>query len=190
MVKLALIIARLKTISVYDPSTLKLENLDEARSRGLKMKLKYDFGRGTYIAANYAYIDSENLDTGESNWTIPAHMGFDNDKHTPEPLSELECPLYISRADGPEGRMIPRNDMSDYTVVNTTLIAENSSREFEGLELAVTVNNLFDEDYSSPTSNVPINRSSRRSSHAGEELLIRIEIHILKIKSHLDFIWR
>ena len=116
------------------------------------MKLKYDFGRGTYIAANYAYIDSENLDTGESNWTIPPHMG--------SIMTNIRLNRYLNwnahciyRGRWSRGKDDPRNDMSDYTVVNTTLIARKFLKKFEGLELAVTVNNLFDEDYSSPTSN-------------------------------------
>lgn len=144
--------SKVKDYIVYDPSTFKLENLEEARSRGLKMKLKYDFGRETYIASNYAYIDAENLDTGESNWTIPSHMG--------SIMTNIRLNRYLNwnahciyRGGWSREKDDPRNDMSDYTVVNTTLIARKFLKGFEGLELALTVNNLFDEDYSSPTSN-------------------------------------
>ena len=41
----------------------------------------------------------------------------------------------------------PRDDMSGYAVVNTTLIAKNLFGEYKGLELRLSVYNLLDKDY-------------------------------------------
>ena len=44
-----------------------------------------------------------------------------------------------------------RDDMSGYTIVNTTLIAKKFLKGYENLELRGSIYNLFDKDYTSPT---------------------------------------
>ena len=46
----------------------------------------------------------------------------------------------------------PRNNMSGYGIINTTLIAKKFLRNYEGLEVRGSVYNLFDKDYTSPTT--------------------------------------
>ena len=148
--------SKAKDYIIYNGITRKLENLNKTRARGMTIKLKYDFGRGTYLSANYTYTDSEDLDAGEPNWAFPAHMG--------SIMTNVRLNRYLNwnahclyRGGWSRLEDDPRNDMSDYAVINTTVIARKFLKGFEGLELALTVNNLFDEDYTSPTTDVRYN---------------------------------
>ena len=45
----------------------------------------------------------------------------------------------------------PRDDMSGYALVNATLTAKKFLKEYEGLELQLSVFNLLNKDYTEPT---------------------------------------
>ncbi|MDM8522418.1 TonB-dependent receptor [Desulfococcaceae bacterium HSG8] len=135
-------------------NTIKLEtgssyyvfqNTDKLRSRGFELEMKYDFGKGTYLAMNYTYQDAENQDT-EERLTGPGHVGnvmanirlseyfnFYTDFHF-----QKDCP----RATGDDREAPP-----DFGIVNTTLIAEDF---LKGLEIRGSVYNLLDKEYVSP----------------------------------------
>jgi outer membrane receptor protein involved in Fe transport len=48
-----------------------------------------------------------------------------------------------------------RDDMAGYAVVNTTLIARNFLKGYEGLEVRGSIYNLFDKDYTCPEAFLP-----------------------------------
>lgn len=124
-------------------------NKDELRSQGFEMELKYDFGKGTYVAANYTYQDSENRDTGEPLSNIAKHTG---DIMLNIPFAEYfnwNVDFYFQ--DGFERESDdPRDDVSGYGIVNTTLIAKGFLQGYEGLELRGSVYNLFNEKWDFP----------------------------------------
>ncbi len=119
-------------------------NLGNARDQGLEVETKYDFGRGTYLAAFYEYR-SVKSGLGDSNYNaylmanirLNRYLNFNADFN------------HWDGIDRPSGD--PRDDPSSVTLVNATLIAKKFFKGFEGLELRGSVYNLFDKDWSQPT---------------------------------------
>jgi iron complex outermembrane receptor protein len=122
------------------------ENLGTFRDQGLELEMRYDFGRGTYLAGNYNYQDWKDepspfpKHTGKvmANIRLSRHLNF-----------YADCYL----EDGWE-RWMPddtRDDPSGYEIVNVTLIAKKFLKGYKGLELRGSVYNLFDEDYTFST---------------------------------------
>jgi len=130
-------------------------NYGEGTRHGLEIEMKYDFGRGTYLSGNYEYreiFDDLTLPDGGKfrNWIAPAHVG--------NIMANIRLSRYLNffadchfedgfRRDYGD----PRDDMSGYAIVNTTLIAKKFLKRYEGLELRGSVYNLFDKDYTSAT---------------------------------------
>ena len=113
------------------------------------MELKYDFGRGTYLAMNYTYTSTQMHDPDDNNWRSPKHMGtlMGNVRLTRH-LNLNSYLLYRGGWTRPVND--PRDDPPDYAIVNATLIARNFGGWFKGFELRGSVYNLFDKNYKSP----------------------------------------
>lgn len=124
------------------------QNKDELQTQGVELELTYDFGKGTYLGANYTFQDGENVDTGEGFWYNPVHKG--------NVMANLRLTKYFNwftnvYFEGMRNRTRGdvRKDPEGFMVVNTTLIAK---KFFEGLEVRASVYNLLDEEYVIPTS--------------------------------------
>ena len=117
------------------------------RTEGLEVEMKYDFGRGSYLSLNYTNL----LFIKRSyQWFVPKHTGnimlnvrlsrylnFQTDCHFEDGFKRQERDK--------------RNDKPGYGIVNTTLIAKQFLKGYEGLEVRGSIYNLFDKDYTSPT---------------------------------------
>jgi iron complex outermembrane receptor protein len=125
-------------------------NSGSGRKRGVEVKLKYDFGRGTYVAMNYSYFHTSSRDPVIYNYMLPQHLGTLMANIRLNKYLNFNCYLLYR---GDWNRLDPldtREDLSDYVIVNATLIAKNFLKGFEGFELRGSVHNLFDKDYTSP----------------------------------------
>jgi iron complex outermembrane receptor protein len=111
--------------------------------------MKYDFGRGTYLAMNYSYTKKEIRDPEYRFWPGPERLGT------------LMANVRLSRHFNFNSYLLyrggwtrdvgdSRDDPPDYAIVNATLIARNFGGWFKGLELRGSVYNVFDKDYISP----------------------------------------
>jgi iron complex outermembrane receptor protein len=129
------------------PDWQRYRNFDTQRSEGLEVEMRYDFGRGTYLTANYTY----QLFKKRALYMIPRYMG--------NVMANIRLSKYLNFytschfEDGfRRNRGDPRDDMSGYGIVDTTLIAKKFLKGYEGLEVRGSVYNLFDKDYTSPFS--------------------------------------
>jgi outer membrane receptor protein involved in Fe transport len=110
--------------------------------------MKYDFGRGTYLAANYTYykIKTEGTDTRG----IEQHIGkfMTNIRLSRHFNFFADCSIFSGHQRW--GLKDTRGDHAGYGVVNATLIGRKFLKRHEELELRGSVYNLFDEDYTMP----------------------------------------
>ena len=127
-------------------------NYGKARRHGFEVDVKYDFGRGMYVAGNYNYGSTPvgSTPAGKSrNWTSPRHLG--------NIMANIRLSRYLTFftnchfEDGfPREFGDNRDDMSGYAIVDATLIARKFLKGYEGLELRASVYNLLDKEYTSP----------------------------------------
>ena len=108
--------------------------------------MKYDLGRGSYLALNYRYMIFQKRFMERQ---IPRHIG--------NIMANIRLSKYLNFyaschiEDGfRRDRGDDRDDVSGYGIVNTTLIAKKFLKEYEGFEVRGSVYNLFDKDYVSP----------------------------------------
>jgi iron complex outermembrane receptor protein len=119
------------------------QNKDKIRSQGIETEVKYDFGKGTYLAANYTYQDVKNRNTDERYLFAPEHKGNVLANVRLSKYFNLYTNLYFQgKYARPEGD--DREDLSGFGIVNVTLIARNF---FKGLEVRGSVYNLLDTSY-------------------------------------------
>jgi len=126
-------------------------NIANVRFQGVEAEMKYDFGRGTYLTMNYHYKRSISPHTQTRPlWISPRHTG--------NIMANIRLSKYLNFytachiEDGfRRDKGDPRDNMSGYAIINTTLIAKKFLKEYEGLELRGSIYNLFDKDYTSPT---------------------------------------
>jgi len=123
------------------------QNKDELRSQGFEIEMKYDFGRGTYLAMNYTFQDTENLDTKESLWNVPRHKGNIMANVRLSKYLNFYTDLHFQDGYERENEDI-REDHSGFEIVNITLIAK---KFIKGLEIRGSIYNLFDKEYTFPT---------------------------------------
>ena len=128
--------------------TRMFQNTSKIRSQGIEAEVKYDFGKGIYVGANYTYQDVKNLDTDERLWNVPEHKG--------NLLANIRLSRYFNVLTDVylQGKYTrepgdPREDNDGFTIVNTTLIAKDF---LKGLEIRGSVYNLFDTEYTFPTA--------------------------------------
>jgi iron complex outermembrane receptor protein len=121
-------------------------NQGSSRDQGLELEMRYDFGRGTYLAGFYTYLDwktgnEQKVHQGKlmANVRLSRQLNLYVDSYLVD---------HIERYPGdPRG-----DDWSGYELVNATLIAKKFLKGYKGLELRGSVYNVFDEDYASPWS--------------------------------------
>jgi len=132
------------------PLIFEFENYGKVRLQGVELEAKYDFGRGSYLAMNYTYrriMSPHTIRRGD--WPTPRHLG--------NVMANIRLSKYLNFyaschiEDGfRRDRRDPRNNMSGYGIVDTTLIAKKFLKGYEGFELRGSIYNLFDKDYTSP----------------------------------------
>ncbi len=130
------------------------QNKEKLRSQGFEAELKYDFGKGTYLAMNYTWQDTENLDTKERLWDVPEHKG--------NVMANIRLSRYFNFytdlcfQDGYKREAEDhREEHSGFGIVNATLIAK---KFLKGFEIRGSVYNLFDKEYTypSPVDTLPV----------------------------------
>ena len=124
-------------------------NLGKTRYQGFEIEMKYDFGRGTYLAMNYNYRRWISTHTKYRNFWSPRHTG--------NIMANIRLSRYLNfyaSCHIEEGfrRNVgdPRDNMSGYALVNATLIAKRFLKGYEGLEIRASVYNLLNKDYTLP----------------------------------------
>jgi len=129
------------------PEFYRNKNSGKMRTEGLEVEMKYDFGRGSYLAMNYT---NQLFIKRSYQWFVPKHLG--------NIMVNIRLSRYLNFYTGchfeygyrrQEGDT--RADKPGYGIVNATLIAQKFLKGYEGLELRASVYNLFDKDYTSPT---------------------------------------
>lgn len=113
------------------------------RSQGVEVEARYDFGRGTYITANFVFSSMREYDQPR------AYIGkiMSNIRLSKYLNLYLDC-FHL----GGLSRVIDydlRDSSSGHTIANATLIARKFLKGYDGLELRGSIYNLFDEDYAS-----------------------------------------
>jgi iron complex outermembrane receptor protein len=131
---------------------LQSTNYSTMRSQGLEMEMRYDLGRGSYLALNYTnQLSIKRM----FEWFVPRHVG--------NIMANFRLSRYLNLytschfEDGfRRQRGDNRDNMSGYAIFNTTLIAQKFLKGYEGLELRASVYNLFDKDYTSPAGRLEL----------------------------------
>jgi outer membrane receptor protein involved in Fe transport len=108
------------------------------RDHGFEIEAKYEFGRGTYLAANYAYISPE---SSHGFWRQSGKI-MSNIRLSRCLNLYTDCLLL----DGLVTK-VDRDPLPGYGIVNATLIAKKFLKGYNGLELRVSVYNLLDKNY-------------------------------------------
>ena len=135
------------------PPSLKYINLGKGRTQGFELKMKYDFGRGTYLSMNYTYEDMAIWD-GYGQSVVPYY----EPNHLGTLMGNIRLNRYLNlnayllyRGGWSRSNDDPRDDPGDYAIVNATLIARNFLTQLKNLEVRAAVKNLFNKEYISPT---------------------------------------
>jgi outer membrane receptor protein involved in Fe transport len=122
-----------------------MTNLETSpQSQGVEVEARYDFGRGTYIAANFVYSSMKEYNQPR------AYIGKIMSNIRLSRYLNLYVDCFHSGGLSPVNEYDLRDSSSGRTTVNATLTARKFLKGFEGLELRGSVYNLFDEDYASP----------------------------------------
>jgi len=113
------------------------------RDHGFEIEAEYNFGRGTYLAGHYIYLDfnggagAVHVGSIMSNIRLSRYLNF-----------YADCQIGDGRERWPGD---DRDDPPGGAVVNATLIAKKFLKGYEGLEFRGSVYNLLDKDHTSPT---------------------------------------
>jgi iron complex outermembrane receptor protein len=115
-------------------------NRGKFRDQGFELEMKYDFGRGTYLAGNYQYA------SWKTEYAAPRHMGnfMANIRLSRYLNLYTDCNFFDGMSRTAPGDT--RDDPSGGGVVNTTLIAKKFLKGYEGLELRGSIYNMLDKD--------------------------------------------
>jgi outer membrane receptor protein involved in Fe transport len=138
----------------------KLMSLGELNYKGVTLQMKYDFGRGTYLAMNYTQLSGEVIMGPEA--LFPGKRFTDFHWYEPKRLGTLMANVRLNRYLNLNTYLLykggwhrpltdPRDDPGDYVLLNAGLIAKNFLKELKGLEVRGMVYNLFNKDYTSPS---------------------------------------
>jgi len=135
-------------------------NIGELTNQGVTLQMKYDFGRGTYLAMNYTHLSMEAILGPEARF--PGLRGKFY-WYEPERLGTLTANIRLNRYLNLNTYLLyrggwirspnsleTRDDPGDYITANVGLIAKNFLKELKGLEVRGMVYNLFNKDYTSP----------------------------------------
>ncbi len=128
------------------------ENQHEIRTQGIEAELKYDFGKGSFLAANYTYQDAKNLDTGERLYNIPTHKGNIMGNFRVSKYLNVYTDVYFQEGFTRQKNDPRADDNTGFGVWNATLIGKKFFPKLENLEVRGSVYNILDRDYTVPTA--------------------------------------
>lgn len=126
------------------------ENAGEFESRGVELEMKWRLPKGSYLAANYTYVNAKNKLSGDLLASVPAHRGNIMANFRLSRYLNFYADTYL-QASTPRAKEDPRGDVPAYALVNTNLIVRNFLHNYKGLELRVAVFNLFDTKIVDPS---------------------------------------
>jgi iron complex outermembrane receptor protein len=138
---------RCEDLISLDPETLVFQNVDEVRTRGVEAEAEWRHASGVRLRAGCSLQRAEDAKTGERLSNSPEQLAK---FHVLVPLlservfAGLEL-LYTGRADTLPERATAFADA--FWVANLTLF---SQKLIEGLELSISLYNLFNTDYANP----------------------------------------
>jgi len=138
------------------PPSGKYMNVGERTSQGVTLQMKYDLGRGTYLGMNYTHLSVKGAASSSGQETTPFFW-------EPARLGTLKANVRLNRYLNLNTYLLyrggwtrteddTRDDPGDYVTVNATLIAKNFLKELKGLEVRGSVLNLFNKQYTDPSS--------------------------------------
>jgi len=136
---------------IADPPGYGYINWGKATNQGVELQMKYDFGRGTFISMNYTQMNIDLHDPEQNPWGEPERLGTLSANIRLNRYLNLNAYL-LYRGGWSREKGDAREDPGDYAIVNATLIAKSFVKELKGLEVRGSVLNLFNKDYTSPTS--------------------------------------
>ena len=127
-----------ENLIVFSPD-FRYENINETTAKGVEAEIFYDVGAGLSASVNYAYIDAEDVRSGERLIRVPRHSGEAELAYARGPFSGSLVVRYNGdETDGPFGE-----DVDAWTRVDLAGRYAFSDR----LELYGRVENLLDADY-------------------------------------------
>jgi len=143
---------RIGPMMMGSPPSYKFGNADDETDQGFTLKMKYDFGRGTYLGMNFTHWSRDTRGMGQKmrHWYEPQRLGTLTANIRLNRYLNLNTYL-LYRGGWTRSASDTRDDPGDYVLVNATLIAKNFLKELKGLEVRGGVYNLFNKDYTSPT---------------------------------------
>ena len=155
-------------------NSLRFANIPHARSRG--MDLLFDapfpgsfFPYGGHLTLSVSYVDSEDHSgediPGVANWlgTAGFNLGL------PAGMNLHLTLMYVGRAQAGVGD--PGGDLRDYLLTNVTLLAHDPGGWSRGLDMEISVYNLFDTDYAYPDTSGKLPDHMQRPGITAEMLL-------------------
>lgn len=131
-------------------------NLEKENGKGVELRMKYDFGRGTYLSMNYTYQNLELWDVyglPTAAYSVPRQIGTLTANIRLNRYLNLNAYL-LYRGDWTRLEDDTRDDPGDYAIVNATLTARNFLKDLKGLEVRAAVKNLLNKDYVSPQNSI------------------------------------
>ena len=130
-------------------SGVKYENTGEVESFGSEIEIKGHFNKNAGYYANYSFADTEDKLTGEDRPCVAKHKANIGGDFKIGQNININANFYVcgkkSRAKGD-----PRDDVDSYTKLDTTVLIQDL---IPGLEISVSVKNLFDTTYYDPSPN-------------------------------------
>ena len=130
-------------------SGVKYENTGEVESFGSEIEIKGHFNKNAGYYANYSFADTEDKLTGEDRPNVAKHKANIGGDFKIGQNININANFYVcgkkSRAKGD-----PRDDVDSYTKLDTTVLIQDL---IPGLEISVSVKNLFDTTYYDPSPN-------------------------------------
>lgn len=133
------------------PSGAGHRNSEGADVHGVEVEAKWAYGDNLSAFLNYTYQHTEDLETGEPLPYTPAHLA---NLSVPIPIGRhlIVAPSVIARGPRPRFPDDEREEVPGYALVNLSLRAVRLSPSWEAW---LSVNNLFDTEYTDPSPVLP-----------------------------------
>lgn len=131
-----------------DPAdgALQFQNLDAVEAKGVEFELEGSWQNGVQARASYTYQQAEDRKTGESLTNSPHHLAKCN-VTAPLLRTKVFAGFEVQYTSG--RKTLAGNEAAGYLVANLTLLGK---KLLPGLDLTVSVFNLFDKSYGDPVA--------------------------------------
>ena len=128
------------------------ENQGEIRTQGVEFDIKYDFGKGTWLGANYTYQNAQNMDTDEALYNVPKHKGNIMTNIRFSKYANLYADWCFQNGFSRQEGDSRQDDNPGFGVLNATLLLRKFIPALEDFEVRGSIYNILDEDYTVPTA--------------------------------------